>query len=330
MSANLCVNDGRVEFACNVNNGRAWHKQGVEVKGNMTVEQALIAANLDWKVEKIPALSSFDLRPIPGAHVVIRKDNNNPLGVVGDRYNAINNTEAFSFFNKVMGDTSSVIDAAGALGQGEKVFMIAKLPESFEVRGNDKVEQYLLVSNSHNGTSTLQVTFTAIRVVCQNTLTAALRGNKGFVNIRHSKGAEAKFQAAIKTLQAQSEYWKSLKQYCTAFAEKDVTSVEVGSFLESMFPTKKVTIDENGTETVEDKKRINTKNRDKVLALFEGEQKGADMAGKTAWGLVNAYTEWLDWHRTSRVESNWEYSAFGKGQDDRQKAFDYIAGMVGV
>jgi phage/plasmid-like protein (TIGR03299 family) len=156
MSSDLSINAGRVEMAY-AGPDKPWHGLGVQVPWLMTTEEALLAANLDWQVTKIPLLSSYDLSNVEGHYLTIRSDTMAQLGVVGSRYQPVSNREAFEFFDIALGPGQGQIDTAGALGHGERVWMMAKMPDTMEVVPGDPVERYLLVSTSHDGSNALSV-----------------------------------------------------------------------------------------------------------------------------------------------------------------------------
>jgi phage/plasmid-like protein (TIGR03299 family) len=315
MSHELSNNNGRIEMAY-AGAEKPWHGLGVQVPWYMTTEEALTAANLDWRVEKMPLLSSYDLTPVEDHFLTVRSDNQAHLGVVGSRYQPVSNREAFQFFDLALGEGQGQVDTAGALGNGERVWMMAKMPEVADVLPGDPMERYLLVSTSHDGSSSVQVTFTNIRVVCQNTLTAALRRCSHSVKLRHTRNVEAKMKEAQAALQCSTTYWQEMKSACQHLALTSVQRVEVGVFLDAMFPTRK----EDATP----------KGREVVTELIE-DGRGTDIPGVrgSAWGLYNAYTEYLDHERSTRGgKSNWETSTFGSGVGDRQRAFDTLLKMT--
>lgn len=160
-----------------------WHGLGTPVPKGVTAEQMILAAGLDWKV---------DLQPARGAKVinkkgefsryeVVRSPRPNTgetevlLGIVSRRYQPLQNIEAFQFFDPIVGEMQAYFETAGALGEGERIWVMAKLPGAMEIVPGDECLKYLLLSNTHSGNGSVIVKFTSVRVVCQNTLMLAMK-----------------------------------------------------------------------------------------------------------------------------------------------------------
>lgn len=292
---------------------KPWHSLGTQVPGLMTTKEALQASHLDWEVEKVPVLSSVDLTVVPNAFTIIRTDTNTPLGVVGNRYEPISNSEAFRFFDIALGEGQGQIETIGALGQGERVFCLAKMPEIHEPLPGDPVERYLLCWTSHDGSKSMEVLFTNIRVVCHNTLSAALQGCSNKVSIKHTSNWEQRMEVANQMLFESERYWEQMKEISQNLARTSISRVEVGAFLDAMFPER---LDKRTGQMVK------PDGRDSVLRLIE-DGRGADIPGVqgTKWGLWNAYTEFLDHEKPiRRGSSKWERTTFGSGIANRSKA----------
>lgn len=160
-----------------------WHGLGTRLNHPPTSAEAMKAAKLDWKVEKFPLFARFGekgeffrevkrkaLMPLDriGGHEC-------PVfGVVGDDYGIVQNVDAFQFFDPIIATKKATYETAGALGEGERIWILAKIPGSILVGKDDAVDKYLLLANSHTGMASLQIKLTPVRVVCNNTLTMAL------------------------------------------------------------------------------------------------------------------------------------------------------------
>jgi phage/plasmid-like protein (TIGR03299 family) len=153
----------------------------------------IVAADLNWEVELRPIM--FQGRQPsrkPQRCQLLRKARTSaeaelPLAVVGSRYQPLQNSEAFEFFDPIVGKNAAVFETAGALGYGERVWVLAKVPGDMHIVGDDCCTKYLLLSNSHDGQGSVAIKFTPIRVVCQNTLILALETGEKAYAVRHTK-----------------------------------------------------------------------------------------------------------------------------------------------
>lgn len=186
----------------------AWHGLGTVVKDRMTSRECIEEANLDYNVEKGKVFVRYNKdvdgkkgMSLPGKSITYRTDTGIPFDVVSDRYEIVQNREAFDFFDQIVGEKRAIYETAGALGKGETIFMSAKLPEHILIGGIDKIDQYLILTMSHDGTGSIIAKFTPIRVVCNNTLSAALSRGTNLFKIRHTSGARERLSEAQKLLQ---------------------------------------------------------------------------------------------------------------------------------
>jgi len=326
MAHELSFHEGKAEMC--YAGARPWHGLGVEVPGLMKTEEALRAAHLSWGLKKERIMAEGDMSFINDAFVIRRDDTLAHLGIVGDRYTPISNAEAFQFFDGVLGEAQAQIETAAALHGGAKVFMLARLPEITEVVKGDIMEQFLLVSTTHDGSSATEVMFTNVRVVCQNTLTAALRGQKNRLKIRHTANYKERMAQAEATLKASKAYWSKYAEMAQHLAATSVSRVEVGAFMDAMFPLKSK---EEGNDSRAEKARA------KVEALLENGM-GTDIPGVkgSAWGLYNAYSEYVQYGRqvngvtdeAAKTAKRWENIVFGSFGDDLQKALDQCLALA--
>ncbi|MFL5740349.1 MAG: DUF932 domain-containing protein [Flavisolibacter sp.] len=131
---------------------------------------------------------------VPNFYATVRTDNEMVLGVVGKDYEVVQNIEAFSFFDSIVGGDGIQYETAGALGNGERIFITAKLPGYIKVGTDDLIEQYLFLTTSHDGFGSVTAAFTPVRIVCQNTLNAALRNHSNSIKVRHTANAKDRLE----------------------------------------------------------------------------------------------------------------------------------------
>ena len=241
------VNEGVASFAENGRKERAWHGLGQVFDGPMTVEQALELSHADYEVKLQPVVAitpdieeamvsgnvSTDLlldAIISNRKATMRLDKQKPLGIVSDNYGVVQNRQAFSFIDtlctgEIGSDHTPVIESAGVLGQGERVFITAKFPENIilDNKGEDRVEMFVVFTTSHDGTGAVNCLVTPVRVVCNNTLNFAMRHNAGRLALRHTSGImnrldltnKENVEFAYKTMNMYQIYLHSLEEKFT-------------------------------------------------------------------------------------------------------------------
>ena len=193
---------------------KAWHGLGQIVEEYPTSAEALKFAGLDYPVEK-RKLFTYDNKnhlaneeleikipeiEVPDFYATIRTDTETVLGVVGKDYEVIQNIDAFSFFDAIVGGDGIFYETAGALGKGERIFITAKLPDYIKVGNDDLIEQYLFLTTSHDGSGSITAAFTPVRIVCNNTLNAALCKKSNAIKIRHTANAKERLKEAHKLM----------------------------------------------------------------------------------------------------------------------------------
>ena len=212
-----------------ITKGAPWKYRGAHnVEHCKTAEDVMRCAGLDWTVAKCELVAqmpshhdkpeldgfvfgSYNYVECPNAFATYRTDTNTPLGIVKDRYTPVQNIEAFTFFNGAIGKDKAVWQTAGWFGNGERIFVSAKLPRNIFVKG-DPVENYLVFTTSHDGTSGVKILFTPIRIVCENTLNAAIAGATSYVSFRHTKSVHNNLDIAAELLEISARKTEFLQE----------------------------------------------------------------------------------------------------------------------
>lgn len=191
------------------------YKGAINVEDCKTSAEVLEKSHLNWNVDKCELVAKInDLNsvnkesfyhdgnvyvPCPNAYATYRTDCNVPLGVVKGKYTPVQNIDAFKFFDGCIGENKAIWQTAGYFGNGERIFVSAKLPDNIFVNG-DPVENYLVFTNSHDGSSGIKILFTPIRIVCQNTLNAAIKTATNYVSFRHTASVHDNIDQAAEIL----------------------------------------------------------------------------------------------------------------------------------
>jgi len=312
---NLAVNPKTQESAVFVVGQSAWHQKGYRFDNALTAEQAVEKAGLDYQV----ALESVELPSGASSdyfQAVVRQDTKSILGVVGPRYTPIQNDKAFTFFDELVSRDEAVYHSGGVLGLGEKVWIQAKMPEYIRVGKDDLTEMYVTLTNSHDGLGSMKALITPIRVVCQNTLRAALKDNKGVVSIRHTVSAEDRIKEAASLLDITSKYTSAMQDVFNAMAKKKISKTGVDDFLATFFPS--------------DKEEISTRTqgrRDAFLNTLEYGVGQQEIKQMSAWKLYNGYTRHLEDNLTMN-EYAIDNLLEGNLHSKRQDAFNYAMALV--
>lgn len=328
----------------------AWHRLGkVWTKDNpMTVEEAIEQSGLDWEVIPRPlffhadqkivhdadnaiyGISSYDVDALhvihaPEHQAIVRSSDNALLGVSGNKYRILQNRRAFSFFNPFLQDGQAHIESAMSLDGGRKVCILAKINAEAEVTDGDAVHAYLLLFNSHDGTTSVGILFTPIRVVCENTLNMALAAagwNKSakdshakdshVVKIRHTSGMEESLRVVQDAIDLGRRTFDLTIDHYRKMQRKQLPVSGLDKYLETVFQVKEA-------KEGEEKKLPRAIN--KIKELVENGA-GTNISGVkgTVWGAYNAVTEWIDHARgrsdSTRLQASW----FGTGVATRERA----------
>jgi phage/plasmid-like protein (TIGR03299 family) len=303
-----------------------WHGLGTRLETPATAREAIDSAGLDYLAD-IKPIETADGTPVPQRRAVVRSDTGDVLGVVGTSYVPLQNHQAFGFLDAVVANGELRYHTAGALGKGERVWMLAKLPDHIRVKGSDDIsEKFLLLSNSHDGSSSLRVFFTPIRVVCSNTLAIAERNGRGQgLSIVHKGDLTSKIRQAQEVLGLAKRFYDDAEAKINQLASHYPNPRQLEEFFKQVYPDSP------------DGESARTKNvRAEMLRLFE-HGIGHDMPAirHTTWTALNAVTEYVDHARSTRgrtpmdrasnrLESSW----FGSGARLKQRAWELAVKMA--
>ena len=260
-----------------------WHGLGNIIKDAPTSEDAIKYAGLNWDVVTTPIMTDTGIA-IPGYFANMRSDNNKSLGVVSKDYKIVQNREAFSFVDNIIGG-DVFYETAGSLAEGKRVWMLAHIGD-YKVLG-DEVKNYVLLSNSHDGKSAIKATVTPVRVVCQNTLNLALRSAQRIWSIRHKGDLVTKIEEARRTLELSDVYMKNMNTFAEKMATIKMSQTEVKNFVEMLFSVNDIAskiVTNNILEMKED-----------FLLRYNNAPDISEFRG-TKWGVIQALTD----HRTHR------------------------------
>lgn len=273
MAAGILAND----MMFSGNGIRPWHGLGTIIDGTATSDEAIRLAHLGWDVVQEPVYLK-DGTQIPNFFANIRQDTNEVLGTVKGRYRISQNTETFAFMDAIIQNSKGIecrYETAGSLFNGRKVFMLVRLPETNVV--GDEVENYLFLSNSHDGTSGLTCGITNVRVVCNNTLQMAEQGAQRIWRIRHSESLMDKMKEAEESLGLALTYQERMAEDAEKMALKKINEEK---FFKAFF----------------EKLEVTEKNREKVMnsifELYTGKDDLQNFRG-SAWGMYNACADYV-------------------------------------
>ena len=258
-----------------------WHGLGTKVPSDLTPEQMLQAAGLDWEVNKVD-LTYGDGLVVPGKKGLVRSSDGAYLDTIGDDWNPLQNSEAFEFFNDFVMAGDMEMNTAGSLEDGRRTWALAKIKDAvFEIVKDDITECYLLFSNPHKYGMSITVMMTPIRVVCNNTITMALNGaSEHMVKINHRSEFDA--DAVKETLGVAKDKLDTYKEAAQFLSTKNYTKDSIVEYFNEVFPFTA-------------NKRDNDMSRNTKLAMeVLDTQPGAEYGRGTFWQAFNTVTYLTD------------------------------------
>lgn len=317
-----------------------WHGLGEQLDDDPDTMTIFRRSGLDWKVTKTPIYAdlrnpdldglSFTDRGVeaPDHVAVVRSDTADVLGVHKNSYEPIQNEELFKIGDVLAQETSATFHTAGALGIGEEVWVLMSFEDAMTVEGDPRgeMEKYFLIRSSHDGSHALDVRFTPVRVVCQNTMNMAVSGSQSSFSIRHTKGAEERLRQVRKSLKAASAYYDEIEGVLSAWTSEPLRLEDfIADVADELFP--------EPDRADEERSSYAQKSHDTLCDLFEGEAEGMTPSIRnTRYGALQAVTEYADHHkrfqgsgRFSKEESRFRSIVDGSSRRFKNEGFKLIA-----
>lgn len=292
-----------------------WHGLGVRVEDTLTSSEALEMAGLDWDVVQEQVYTK-DGEAVEGYYANIRDTDHKTLGIVSGRYRIVQNREAFAFTDGLLGKGVRY-ETAGSLKEGRKVWILAKLPKQYRLV-DDKVVPYLVFSNAHDGSGSIKVAMTPIRVVCQNTLNFALNTASRIWCAKHTGDMEAKIEEARMTLFMAENYMSELSKSAVTLSRKRVSDAAVEEYIKLLLP-----IATDATETTEKnvkKLRADLKRRYDYAPDLTG-------VGKNGYRFLNAVSDFATHAKPLRETAKYKENLFLKTMEGNpliDKAYNLV------
>lgn len=292
-----------------------WHKFGVKLDHPLTAREALQTAGLDYAVVKKPLGLKTGLQS--ESYATVRADTGDILGVVSENYEPVQNVDAFTFFDSLVAGNEAIYETAGAFGHGELIWILARLPGHINVHGNDIVNKYLLLTNSHDGSSNVRAKLMPIRIICNNTLTSTLQGT-GDIPFHDAPDTVRDIERAMNILRCSHSLFEELDGVFNVMAARKITDEQLREYVQALVPDHKETQNTARNEKI----------RASVIKLHEC-GRGAYLARGTVWGAFNSVAEYTDHimsdeDSSARLDSIW----FGRGEQLKAKAFRFADRMM--
>lgn len=306
---------------------KPWHGLGQELEQGAPIEKWLVSAGMDWKVQRSKVRYATarnagvdTFAEWPEYNVLMRSDTKLPLGMVSDSYKIVHPREVLEFYRDLVEAAGFTLETAGTLFGGKKFWALASIGAEDRIVGNDLIKGRLLVASSCDGSMRTTVKNVAERVVCNNTLSIAM-GERGAAEVAISHRTKFDAQAVKKQLGVAVGSFERFITDARLLAKRNVVAAEVDAFMAKVLNAADV-------EAAKEQRAFQ-----KLLDLFQGRGHGALLPGVkgTAWGLVNAVTEYVDHDRpartdTSRLNSAW----FGSGNAMKDRALEAARELVYV
>ena len=298
-----------------------WHGLGTKVSNDLTPDQMLKAAGLDWTVDPVDLFAEVGGNKLATGHrALVRSSDQRVLDVITDDWNPVQNTEAFEFFNDFVAAGDMEMHTAGSLKDGKIVWALAKVKESFELfNGRDQVDAYLHFTNPHSYGQSIDVRFTPIRVVCNNTLTLSLNmKSKNMVKVSHRREFDGDMvKEALGVAKHKLDQYKEMAQY---LSQKRYNDESVVDYFKRVFPvlTQKT-----------DSEKVLSKSAERAVDIIKYDaQPGAEFGKGTWWEAFNAVTYMTDHEIGRSADTRLQSAWYGANRNLKTKALETAVEMA--
>ena len=287
---------------------RPWHGLGTVVENAPSIKEAIKLAGLDWNV-KLKPLCTNENEPIAitSHQAVVKEGTTSVLGIVGNQYKPLQNSEAFEFFEPFIDNDMATLETAGSLFNGKKVFILAKINCGFsDVAQDDFIENFVLLSNSHDGSQAIRVGFTPIRVVCNNTLSSAISSDASkLIRVRHMGNVVSNLEDLRETMDLVNKQFLATVEQYRELTKKDINSNDLRKYIKQCFSWKPLEqmIKEYDEHIEIEETRSKLINR--IEEIFELEP------AHKVWNAYNAVNSYLNHERGKTLESRYNSTWFG-------------------
>ena len=290
-----------------------WHGLGNSVDEGINVNDAIVAAGLDWEVG-LKDLQTVDGTPV-NHRATYRKSDGGILGVVGPRYTPLQNRDAFDWFQPFLDANECSIHTAGSLHSGQKVWVLAQLNrDNAEIVPGDEVSKFILLSNSHDGTTAIRVGYTPIRVVCVNTLSYAHKHNDSkLIRIRHTRSSQKNLEQVRDIMDNINAGFEATAEQYRFLASKSFNQKDIEKYV-------KVVLNIKGAD--EDIKTRTRNIMDDILARIEGPKQTAANVRGTWWAAYNGFNEYLNYGKGRTTDNRLDSLWFGQNANENNKALE--------
>ena len=291
-----------------------WHRLGTVLENPPTIQEAIELSGLNWPVELKPLF--LENGTLVTHKAVVRGDSGNVLGIVGPRYQPLQNAEAFNWFNAFVENGEVSLETAGSLDEGRRIWVMAKIARDPSVIvPNDEILKYLMLSNSHDGTLAIRVGYTPIRIVCANTLAMAHNSNASkLIRIRHTASSKVALDKLQDIMNLVDREFEATAEQFRFLASKTFNQKDVREYVKAVLGKDKIAEQDLPTRT---------KNQlDEIIGLLEDENQRLNGVNGTYWAAYNAVNQYLNYDASrndnNRMSSLW----FGVNANTNKSALD--------